>query len=124
MIARMAAVLAVLTGPVWAEDRVNDWSKDRGKDWVALNGAELQAALNGTTLQYDIARQVFYPSGKTLYDNGMPSWGNWAVRADAYCSQWPPQDGWTCFALERHSGDGRLRFVSQTGAMTEGSIVE
>lgn len=112
MIARLAAALAVLAGPVWAQD------------WVALKGADVEAALDDTTLQYDIARQVFYASGKTLYDNGRPSWGNWAVRGDQYCSEWPPQDGWNCFALERNSGDGRLRFVSETGATTEGSIVE
>lgn len=112
MIGRIICAVMLSAGPVWAAD------------WVRLTGVEAEAALNGTTLKYEAARQVFYASGKTLYDHGRPSWGYWAVRGDQYCSQWPPADGWACYDLDRHSGDGRLRFVSETGATTEGLIVE
>lgn len=107
-----AAVMALCAAPAWAGD------------WTVLRGADVEEALNDVTLQYDGATQIFYLSGKTLYDHGRPSWGNWTVRGDDYCSEWPPQDGWTCFALERHADGDRLRFVSESGAVTEGVIVE
>jgi hypothetical protein len=94
------------------------------QEWQALDGAALEAALNATTLQYDGASQVFYVSGRTLYDNGRPSWGYWAARGDSYCSQWPPADGWECYAVEQHVNGGALRFISETGFVTEGVIVE
>lgn len=89
-----------------------------------MGGDEIETALDETTLQYEGARQVFYKSGRTLYDNGRPSWGYWAARGDMYCSQWPPADGWECYRLERHISDKVLRFVSETGYITEGWIVE
>ncbi|MCY4335070.1 MAG: hypothetical protein OXC60_10405 [Litoreibacter sp.] len=109
---RALLVGLALTGPAAAEE------------WVALDGAQLEAALNDTTLQYEGARQVFYKSGRTLYDAGRPSWGNWAARGDKYCSEWPPAAGWDCYRVERHSSDTMIRFISETGHVTDGKIVE
>lgn len=115
MVRRFVYILTAMlcAGPVMAQD------------WTRMTGAEIEAALDERALLYaDNIRQVFYKSGKTLYDNGRPSWGNWAVRGDQYCSEWPPADGWNCFAMDRHSSNEKLRFVSETGHITEGSYRE
>ncbi|MEM6407290.1 MAG: hypothetical protein AAF700_02610 [Pseudomonadota bacterium] len=109
---KILAVALVLAGTATAQER------------VALDGAQLEAALDDTTLHYEGAHQVFYKSGRTLYDNGRPSWGYWAARGDLYCSQWPPADGWDCYRVEKHASDPALRFISETGYITEGQIVE
>ncbi len=95
------------------------------EEWTAMTGPEIEAALDERTLIYEgNIKQIFYKSGKTLYDNGRPSWGNWAVRGDQYCSEWPPAGGWACYDMDRHSSDGKLRFVSETGHVTEGNYSE
>ena len=93
-------------------------------DWVALSGDEITAALSEQKLQYETASQVFYASGKTLYDAGRPSWGYWEARGDAYCSQWPPAGGWACYGMERNTATGNLRFIGESGDITEGVLVE
>ncbi len=92
-------------------------------DWVPLTGPEIAEALTGRTLDYENARQDFRASGKTLYTFGeRDSWGNWRVQGDQYCSQWPPQDLWACYGLERQ-GDA-LRFVGEGDDLTEGVYVD
>jgi len=96
----------------------------QAEEWTAMNGVEIETALDDRTLIYEgNITQVFYASGKTLYNNGRPSWGNWAVRGDRYCSEWPPAGGWACYNMDQHP-DGRLRFVSETGFATEGVYQE
>lgn len=92
----------------------------QSQDWQSLTGAEIETALNDKTLIYEASKQVFYTTGRTLYDNGRPSWGYWAVRGDQYCSQWPPADGWACYDMERHADGSHLKFVSETGYGTIG----
>ncbi|MGR3434921.1 MAG: hypothetical protein ACU0CO_08560 [Shimia sp.] len=89
-----------------------------------LDGGGIAAALTGTELAYEGGgRQVFYASGRTLYENGPPSWGYWAVRGDRYCSQWPPGEVWDCYDMDA-SEDGRtLRFVDDFGNATVGTVV-
>ena len=89
------------------------------EEFVPMTGEQIEAALNDTTLRYEEGqRQVFYASGKTLYDNGRPSWGNWQVRGDQYCSEWPPADGWACYDMDT---DGTtLRFIGESGFITPG----
>lgn len=90
------------------------------QDWRALNGAEIEHALTSRSLQYDGARQDFKPSGKTLYDAGEASWGNWRVDDDKYCSQWPPNSDWVCYAVDIHRRGLDLRFVDGQGNFTVG----
>ncbi|MEL6548836.1 MAG: hypothetical protein AAFQ54_01190 [Pseudomonadota bacterium] len=106
---RPIAVLALLPSLACAEE------------FSPLSGAEITEALTGVTLTYeDGAVQTFYASGRTLYDNGRPSWGTWAVRGNEYCSQWPPADGWACYAMD---GAGELlRFVGESGDVSAGMI--
>ena len=99
------------------------WAARAGAEaWRALEGAALTAALSDRKLVYDSGWQQFYASGRTLYNTGRDSWGYWEVRGDAYCSQWPPADGWDCYVLEVN-GDV-LRFVGSGGDITEGRYAE
>lgn len=93
-------------------------------EWQPMTGAEIEDALDDKTLIYEGSTQVFKKSGRTLFDNGRPSWGYWAVRGDQYCSQWPPSDGWACYDMERHESGARLKFVSDTGYETIGRYGE
>jgi len=92
-------------------------------EWVALSGDEISAALTGRTLAYPDTTQDFRASGRTLYiHKGRESWGYWRVQADQYCSQWPPNDLWACYGLERQGT--RLRFVGQGDDITEAVYAE
>ena len=91
------------------------------QEFTPLTGAQIDAALADVTLTYEGGEvQTFYASGRTLYDNGRPSWGYWAVRGDQYCSQWPPADGWDCYDMD--SAGAVLRFISETGHVTAGTL--
>ena len=57
--------LMLLAGPVLAQD---DWRK-------LTTEAEVRAALEDRFVQYELSKQWFYKSGKTLYESGRPSWG-------------------------------------------------
>lgn len=94
------------------------------QDWVVLKGARIERALDDRSVIYEAARQKFYASGRTLYDNGRPSWGYWAVRGDQYCSQWPPADGWACYDLAVTPDGSGVKFISQTGYETKGLFEE
>jgi hypothetical protein len=101
--------IAVITGAT--EGRAGEMAPD----WQALNSAEIRVALDGRKLVYAGASQVFYPSGRTLYDAGSESWGYWRAEDDRYCSQWPPAGAWDCYRLER-AGDGlSVRFLDAEG---------
>ncbi|WP_299589484.1 hypothetical protein [uncultured Tateyamaria sp.] len=103
---RFALIMACLAGPAAAGE------------WTALSGAEISEALTGRTLAYPDTTQDFRASGRTLYIyKGRESWGYWRVEGDAYCSQWPPNDLWACYGMDRQ-GD-KLRFVGEGDDITE-----
>ncbi|MEL6583180.1 MAG: hypothetical protein AAFQ36_05055 [Pseudomonadota bacterium] len=84
-----------------------------------LPGPAITAALSERALTYEGgARQVFYASGRTLYDAGAPSWGYWRVEGGFYCSQWPPADGWDCYSVSEIAGG--LRFTDTRGNAVDG----
>jgi len=89
-------------------------------DWNPLSGAEITAALTDRTLVYeDGAKQEFHADGGTVYVKDSPSRGHWAVRAEEYCSVWPPSDRWDSYGLE---GEGEaMRFVAKDGSFTAGT---
>ncbi|WP_390913979.1 hypothetical protein [Pseudosulfitobacter sp. SM2401] len=91
--------------------------------WTKLDEAGIHAALDDQKLIYQSADQTFYVSGKTLYNqDGHASWGVWRVQSDQYCSQWPPNDLWACFDLEKQ-GD-QVRFVGFNGDITVADYAE
>jgi len=94
----IALTLALAAAPAFADG------------WIPMTGAEITEALTGRTLTWMDTTQDFRASGKTLYiHKGRESWGNWEVRGDQYCSQWPPNSLWACYDMDR-SGE-RLRFI-------------
>lgn len=65
-----------------------------------------------------------FASGRTNYNAGRDSWDYWEVRNNAYCSQWPPADGWACYKME-HSQQGeqvKIRFIGESGDIIEGVL--
>ena len=93
------------------------------ESWTPMNNAEITAALSEKTYIYADATQVFYASGRTLYNAGRESWRYWAARGDQYCSQWPPGELWSCYDLER-GAPGVIRFVAPDGSATEGRLAK
>ncbi|SPH17594.1 hypothetical protein DEA8626_01117 [Defluviimonas aquaemixtae] len=112
--AMVCGLIAGLAGPVAAED------------WQALDAAAILQALTGRSLAYeDGARQDFRDGGGTTYRAGAgESEGRWRAESGRYCSVWPPSERWSCYALERDTETGRLRFVGSAGDITVGAYQE
>ncbi len=83
-----------------------------------LTGREITAELSGHDFtgenQGRPVEQSFMASGSTMYtDGGNVSQGLWEVRADQYCSQWPPHEAWSCYDVTR---DGpTITFIGSSG---------
>jgi hypothetical protein len=92
------------------------------EEWRALDGAAIKTALEGRTLTYGDASQNFQIGGVTVYFADEPSTGQWRIDGNMYCSQWPPSDSWSCYAVE--AKEGALRFVSADGSVTAGTYME
>ena len=93
------------------------------EDWVELSGPDISAVLTDWTVQYENAHQIFFSSGRTLYDTGVESWGSWDVRGDQYCSQWPPAAGWACYDIQMETISGTIRFIGASGGATDGALI-
>ncbi|MEO0343501.1 MAG: hypothetical protein AAF198_08685 [Pseudomonadota bacterium] len=89
-------------------------------EWKTLDGAAIDALLNDTRVAYSGAWQEFYASGKTLYNAGRDSWGLWRIEGALYCSEWPPNAGWDCYAMTQRGA--AIRFIDAKGNVTEGQI--
>jgi hypothetical protein len=89
-----------------------------------MTGAEIIATLSNHTLGSagdggKSWQQIFQKSGITYYSaKGAQSQGNWDVRGDQYCSQWPPNQSWTCYDMTVDGGI--FAFVSASGDKTLG----
>lgn len=91
----------------------------QASEWSDLAGDQIRDALEDRKLTYESgAWQDFRASGRTLYNAGRDSWGSWTVRADQYCSQWPPSTLWACFDIQGH--DTGVKFIDENGEVTEG----
>lgn len=108
----VAVICAMLAGPAGAQD------------WVRVADGAVEAALDDRRVIYNDSgyTQDFYASGKTLYDSGQPSWGNWRGQGDQYCSEWPPQGGWDCYDLFLSADAKMVRFVGASGHITDGTF--
>ena len=94
----------------------------QAQDWTPLDGAGIAEVLTGAEVTYENARQIFYPSGRTLYEFGQPSWGNWRVQGDRYCSQWPPGETWDCYDVEASTEGALVRFLDPHGNVFQGQV--
>jgi hypothetical protein len=89
-------------------------------DWEPLDGPAISTALTQRVLGFpDGTLQDFLADGRTLSGN---QWGRWEVRADRYCSVWPPSDRWTCYAVDRQGID--IRFTPEGGQPVIGRYVD
>lgn len=88
--------------------------------WQKISNTEIQTALNGRTVKYAQAIQVFYADGRTLYEAQMPTNGKWRAENNQYCSVWPPAATWVCYDLERNSDGLKIRFIAKDGGIYEG----
>ena len=114
---RRFGIVGMFAFAVWVG--ISPLANAESETWVALDDAGISKALVGRTLEYANAWQDFRASGKTLYNAGSDSWGNWRVEADHYCSQWPPRDLWDCYKVEQ-SGD-QIKFIGRHGDETIGT---
>lgn len=70
-----------------------------------LDATEIGTLLSGNTTVGTADgvewRQYFDAAGATIHvAGGEPrSQGRWRLQGDKYCSQWPPQVGWACYAV-------------------------
>jgi hypothetical protein len=84
-----------------------------------LDGAEITATLTDKILTAKTdTTQIFQKSGVTFYsENGSQSQGFWKIESDKYCSQWPPNQAWSCYDVLQ---DGtKITFVSGSGQRYE-----
>ncbi|MCF6443390.1 hypothetical protein [Nereida sp. MMG025] len=108
----LALIAAFVCGPALAHV---------GGHWQTFTGDEIKYMLNDRQLTYTTGgAQVFYSSGRTLFNAGQESWGTWEVRGDQYCSQWPPGDQWDCYTIQGDFESGGVRFIAPDGSYTEG----
>lgn len=96
----------------------------QAEGWQVLDAKGISEALTGRTLQYETATQDFRASGKTLYTTSQESWGNWSIRADQYCSQWPPSSTWNCYDIFVSADGAKIRFVGSPDDVTDGMYVD
>ena len=83
-----------------------------------LKGEEITALLADATVRGSTNgkawEQTFHKAGQTFYSiDGNTTSGFWKVQGDQYCSQWPPREVWSCYAVTAE-GD-RITFVSSSG---------
>ena len=93
-------------------------------EWRILSGPEILQALTDKTVYYDNGTQFFFASGKTLYQVGPPSWGEWRVQGDKYCSVWPPNNIWTCYGFQVSADGERLQFIDSGGFASDGRFTK
>ena len=79
-------------------------------DWLVLKGEEIRDTLSDRTVDYEAAWQDFRADSRTLYNAGADSWGNWDIRNNQYCSQWPPNSAWTCYDVDLNADGTAARF--------------
>ncbi len=114
---RVLRGLRALTATFVVFSAAGAWSEEA---WTPLEGAAITVLLIDKTVTYPTATQHFYASGRTSYTHGRESWGYWEVRADQYCSQWPPADGWACYDVLTRPHE--VRFVGESGDATDGQL--
>jgi hypothetical protein len=92
-----------------------------------LTGSEIMLALSdktvaGTDESGKPWTQMFQKGGVTVYAQGSNSTnGYWEVRGDQYCSQWPPNESWSCYDI---TGDSdHVTFVSSSGKTWPGKVL-
>lgn len=61
----------------------------------------------------------------TYWQGGNASFGRWRVEGDAYCSQWPPTEFWTCYKVATYDENAlkHVIWIASDGSRYIGHIV-
>jgi hypothetical protein len=95
------------------------------QDWHPLTGPEIIRVLERHHLRYpDGSEQVFNYGGLTEFRIGWPNEGRWRVREGRYCSVWPPQTDWQCYAVAAQANGIDLRFMDDDGQTMYAEILK
>ena len=111
---RIGGLIMALANPAAAES------------WLPLDGDRIGPALAARVVGYtDGTVQDFKADGTTLYQT---FWslrhGRWKVEGARYCSQWPPDEDWTCYRVESEERGLDLRFIDEAGTVTSGRYLD
>ena len=90
-----------------------------------LTGKAILETLTDATVEGKNWTQTFDKGGATTYvAAGKTSTGRWDVRADQYCSQWPPSDQWSCYDVTSDIADGviTISWISADGSRESGRL--
>ena len=108
------AIVAALAGPAAAGE-------------VVMKGPDILKTLTGARVEGRNWSQSFEVGGATIYAgaDGKQSSGRWDVRGDQYCSQWPPSDGWACYAMAADTTADSITiiWISADGARESARLV-
>ena len=113
-----AALCVVLTVPAaTASDR-------------PLKGPEIDALIKGNTVTGKTGKggwkQFFAANGETSYSSRgeTPSYGSWEVRGDKFCSQWPPEQHWSCSTVtgDLNAAPKTITWISGGGKTFPGEV--
>ena len=94
----VAADLIVTNARVLTSDpslpRAEAFAVRNGRFIAVGSNAEVRILASAQTRPIDAAGATIYLSGKEPLSHG-----RWWLQGDKYCSQWPPQGGWACYAV-------------------------
>lgn len=95
-----------------------------------LTGPEIESILGEVTVSgkndRGVWKQYFSAQGQTAYvgPGEPPSSGNWHVKADQYCSVWPPSGSWVCYDVEGEpeATPPTVTWIGESGTRYPGTV--
>ncbi len=95
-----------------------------------LTGPEIVNLLAGATVIGAGFSQEFFrpkrnwPANTTNKEGSNLTFGKWEIRANQYCSQWPPSKLWSCYRVTTWVNDGSIgiAWIDSSGRRFEGEI--
>ena len=110
-------LLTLIATPAHAADR-------------SLTASETLKLLGGNTVlgssEDKPTKQYFDPNGDTLYitADGARSEGRWRMDGDTYCSNWPPAEHWTCYAVrgDPDAAPPTIQWIDRAGFVSAGAV--
>lgn len=121
MYARLFATFATLSTllilPVGAAER-------------SLRGPEIDTLIKGNTIvghsDKGDWKQFFDNTGGTAYVRGSEplSRGEWKIKADKFCSQWPPNEAWICYDVtgDLDANPKTITWIGDSGTKYPGTV--
>ena len=106
--ALMAAFLAATVSASAGEEAAKEKRADADRIYELLAGAKAV----GEDFEQTFGDPRGHESAPTSYwQANQGSFGRWKVVEDQYCSQWPPNDSWSCYDVLWSAEDGATRII-------------